>query len=65
MAMEPEEKAREAGQPRIYYRLTERGQRASPVEVSDPIITLYGYTREQRSGKRKQYFHPRTMRRRG
>jgi hypothetical protein len=41
---------------RVYYRLTGKGWEASPSEVSDPVMTLYHYTREQRSAKRHSYF---------
>ena len=41
--------------PRVYYRLTDAGWKASTLEISDPVMTLYGYSREQRSAKRSQY----------
>ena len=41
--------------PRVYYRLTEAGQRASIAEVSDPVMTLYHYSRAQRSAKSRLY----------
>jgi len=41
---------------RVFYRITDAGRRASLVEMSDPIMTLYGYSREQRSAKRKIYY---------
>ena len=41
---------------RVFYRLTDAGWKASPAEVSDPVMTLYNYTREQRSAKRHSYF---------
>jgi hypothetical protein len=41
--------------PRRYYRLTEAGRKATMLELSDPIITLYHYPREKRSRKRKRY----------
>jgi hypothetical protein len=41
--------------PRRYYRLTEAGRKATMLELSDPIITLYHYPREKRSRKRKLY----------
>ena len=41
--------------PRRYYRLTEAGRRATIVELSDPIMTLYKYPREKRSAKRKRH----------
>ncbi len=40
--------------PRRYYRLTEAGKKATITELSDPIMTLYQYPREKRSGKRKR-----------
>lgn len=42
--------------PRVYYRLTQKGWEASPSEVSDPVMTLYHYSREHRSAKRHSYF---------
>jgi len=44
--------------PRVYYRLTEVGQRASMAEVSDPVMTLYHYSRAQRSAKSRLYTRP-------
>jgi hypothetical protein len=41
--------------PRRYYRLTEAGRKASMLELSDPITTLYHYPREKRSAKRLYY----------
>ena len=41
--------------PRVYYRLTEAGKRASMAEISDPIMTLYHYSRAQRSAKNRLY----------
>ena len=41
--------------PRVYYRLTEAGQRAPMAEVSDPVMTLYHYSRAQRSAKSSVY----------
>jgi hypothetical protein len=41
--------------PRVYYRLTETGQKASMAEVSDPLMTLYHYSRAQRSAKSRLY----------
>jgi len=41
--------------PRVFYRLTETGWSASMVEISDPLMTLYQYPREQRSAKRSRY----------
>lgn len=46
----------EVPQPRIYYRLTPRGKKATAVELSDPIMTIYKYSREQRSRKKYKYF---------
>jgi len=40
---------------RVFYRLTDAGWKASMVEISDPIMTLYHYSREQRSAKRYSY----------
>ena len=41
--------------PRVYYRLTEAGRKASVNEVSDPVMTLYHYSRAQRSAKNRLY----------
>ncbi len=41
--------------PRVFYRLTEAGRKASPSEVSDPLMTLYHYSRVQRSAKNRLY----------
>ena len=41
--------------PRVFYRLTDAGWKASLAEMSDPIMTLYQYSREQRSAKVRQY----------
>jgi len=41
--------------PRVFYRLTYSGWNASMAEISDPVMTLYQYTREQRSAKRSHY----------
>jgi hypothetical protein len=41
--------------PRVYYRLTETGRQASPTEISDPVMTLYHYSRAQRSAKNHSY----------
>ena len=46
----------EVPQPRIYYRLTPKGKEAALVELSDPIMTIYNYPREQRSRKKYKYF---------
>jgi hypothetical protein len=40
---------------RIFYRLTEAGKKASADQISDPVMTLYQYSRAQRSAKRNQY----------
>lgn len=40
---------------RVFYRLTEAGWNASAAEISDPLMTLYHYSREQRSAKNRQY----------
>jgi hypothetical protein len=40
---------------RVYYRLTEAGHKATPAEISDPIMTLYHYSRAQRSAKNRSY----------
>jgi len=45
--------------PRVYYRLTDAGWKASAVEISDPIMTLYHYSREQRSAKSHKYIRAR------
>jgi len=44
--------------PRVFYRLTRAGRRASDVELSDPIVTLYGYDREKRSPRARKYVRP-------
>jgi len=41
--------------PRVFYRLTNAGWNASMVEISDPVMTLYQYSREQRSAKISRY----------
>jgi hypothetical protein len=41
---------------RVYYRLTRKGWEATPDEISDPVRTLYHYSRKQRSAKRHSYF---------
>ena len=41
--------------PRVFYRLTDAGWKASMAEISDPLMTLYQYSREQRSAKRSRY----------
>ena len=40
---------------RVFYRLTEAGWNASAAEISDPLMTLYHYSRAQRSAKNRQY----------
>jgi hypothetical protein len=40
---------------RVYYRLTDAGKKATLAEISDPIMTLYHYPREQRSAKIGSY----------
>jgi hypothetical protein len=40
---------------RVFYHLTKDGWKASTIEISDPIMTLYSYSREQRSAKRSRY----------
>ncbi len=41
--------------PRVYYRLTDAGTKASTAEISDPVMTLYHYSRAQRSAKNRSY----------
>jgi hypothetical protein len=41
--------------PRVFYRLTKAGWKATALEISDPLMTLYNYSREQRSPKRSRY----------
>ena len=41
--------------PRVYYRLTEAGRKAKDSQISDPLMTLYHYSREQRSAKKRLY----------
>ena len=41
--------------PRVYYCLTDAGKEASVAEISDPVMTLYHYSREQRSAKNLSY----------
>jgi len=41
--------------PRVYYRLTDAGQKATTAEISDPVMTLYHYSRVQRSSKNRSY----------
>jgi len=40
---------------RVFYRLTNAGWKASMAEISDPVMTLYQYSREQRSAKISRY----------
>ena len=40
---------------RVYYRLTDAGLKASIAEISDPVMTLYHYSREQRNAKTRSY----------
>ena len=40
---------------RVYYRLTDAGRGATMAEISDPIMTLYHYSRAQRSAKNRLY----------
>jgi hypothetical protein len=40
---------------RVFYRLTTLGKKASADQISDPVMTLYQYSRAQRSAKRNQY----------
>ena len=40
---------------RVFYRLTEAGWSASAAEISDTLMTLYHYSRAQRSAKNRQY----------
>jgi len=40
---------------RVYYCLTDAGKTATMAEMSDPVMTLYNYSREQRSSKRNSY----------
>jgi len=35
--------------------LIDAGWKASMVEIGDPVMTLYHYSREQRSAKRSRY----------
>jgi hypothetical protein len=41
---------------KVYYRLAKAGWRAKAAEISDPIMTLYHYSRKQRSAKRYSYY---------
>ena len=40
---------------RVYYRLTEAGRKAQMAQISDPVMTLYNYSRSQRSAKNHSY----------
>jgi hypothetical protein len=40
---------------RVFYRLTASGEKATAHQISDPVMTLYQYSRAQRSAKRNQY----------
>lgn len=40
---------------RVYYHLTDAGWKATALEISDPLMTLYHYSRKQRSSKRSRY----------
>jgi len=40
---------------RVFYRLADAGWTASMAEISDPVMTLYQYSREQRSAKISRY----------
>jgi hypothetical protein len=64
MALKADEPPRETGQPRIYYRLTDRGRAATMVQLSNPLRLLYPhftaeYFREARKAKR---YYPRRQR---
>ncbi len=41
---------------RVFYCLTDAGWKASMIEISDPVMTLYHYSREQRSAKTHSYY---------
>lgn len=43
--------------PRVFYRLTGAGWKAPLIEVSDPLMTLYHYSREQRSAKIPRHYY--------
>ena len=38
--------------PQVFYRLTDAGWKATPAEISDPVMTLYQYERAVRSAKK-------------
>jgi hypothetical protein len=42
--------------PRVFYRITQEGRKASAREIADPIQTLYHYSRVQRSVRRCSYY---------
>lgn len=42
--------------PRIFYRLTAKGRRATADEWADPIMALYKYSRVIRSSKKQRYY---------
>jgi hypothetical protein len=42
--------------PRVYYLITQQGRKASAKEIADPLMTLYHYSRKQRSAKRHSYY---------
>jgi hypothetical protein len=41
---------------RVFYVITDKGRKATPEEIADPIQALYKYPRRQRSAKRYQYY---------
>jgi hypothetical protein len=41
---------------RVYYRITQKGRKATAKEIADPIQALYNYSRSQRSAKRHFYY---------
>ena len=53
MGLENGEETRETGQPRIYYRLTRTGYATPQSLVADPVMALYDYPKDVRSGKGK------------
>lgn len=52
------------GKPRVYYRLTDAGWKATPEEMSNPIRTLYpNFTKEYYEEKRRgRHYYTRTRR---
>jgi hypothetical protein len=42
--------------PRVFYKITLKGRKASAKEIADHIQTLYHYSRAQRSAKRNSYY---------